>query len=184
MSSKPDSAKVWLDLGYKLFSEEGHEGLQVERLARILGRNKSAFYHFFGDKETYLGKLMEIHLKKEEDLASKLIKLKDFNPGFLSLMIENKEEILFQTHLVKNRDLKLFLDTYSEVNQKIEKIVSQIWVEFTGVSSEVATKYWRVIRDSFYARITSRSFNEDWLLKFVEEAKTILVEVQKDTGPK
>ncbi|HSF52556.1 MAG TPA: TetR/AcrR family transcriptional regulator [Algoriphagus sp.] len=184
MESKTDSSKNWLDLGYELFSEEGHEGLQVERLSRILGKNKSGFYHFFGDKDTFLEKLMKMHLAKEEAMVAKLVKLKALNQGFLNLMIEQKQTIMFQTHLVKNRDLKLFLETYSEVNQMIENVVIPIWMKFIGVSQEVATKYWRVIRDSFYARVTSNSFNEEWLSKFVEEAKTILADAKKDAVSK
>lgn len=180
MESKTDSSKNWLDLGYELFSEEGHEGLQVERLSRILGKNKSGFYHFFGDKDTFLMKLMAMHLKREEAMISKLGKIKNLNETFLDLIIENQKTIMFQTHLVKNRGLKLFLDTYVEVNDRVEKAIIPIWSKFIKVSPEVATRYWRVIRDSFYARVTSHSFNQEWLSKFVEEAKSILVEAQKD----
>lgn len=184
MESKSESFMTWLELGYELFSEEGHEGLQVERLARILGKNKSSFYHFFGDKDTFLEKLMEMHLKLEEELIAKLLEVNGFNPGFLQLMIENKRVIMFQTHLVKNRGLKLFQDTYTQVNQKVEEAVIPRWSHYIGVSKELATKYWGVIRDSFYARVTSSSFTIEWLSEFAEEAKSILTEAQNNTKSK
>ncbi len=75
MVSKTDSFANWLNLGYELFSEEGHEGLQVERLSRILGKNKSGFYHFFGNRETFLESLMKMHLANEKDMITKLVNL-------------------------------------------------------------------------------------------------------------
>lgn len=180
MVSKADSFGNWLNLGYELFSEEGHEGLQVERLSRILGKNKSGFYHFFGDKEIFLERLMQLHLANEEALIPKLVKFRKMNQPFLDWMVENKRTILFQTQLVKNRDVKLFQDTYFRVNRLIEHAITPIWVKYLGVSEEVAMKYWRLIRDTFYARVTPATFHQDWLSDFVNEAKSILSEAQND----
>jgi hypothetical protein len=47
MTNSKKTIQGWLDVGYKIFAHEGPEGIQVERLARILGVNKSGFYHFF-----------------------------------------------------------------------------------------------------------------------------------------
>ncbi|GAA0881216.1 hypothetical protein GCM10009119_41860 [Algoriphagus jejuensis] len=182
MTSNDVSSGTWLNLGYKLFSEEGHEGLQIERLARILGKNKSGFYHFFGDKDTFLERLMELHLEREEALAPKFIVLEKIDSQFIRLMVENKEAILFQTQLVKNRDLKLFQETYHHTNQVIEGVVQSVWVKYLGVSEEVSMKYWRLIRDTFYARVTSKTFNQEWLLDFIEEAKSILSEAQNNSA--
>lgn len=180
MTSKSDSSRNWLDLGYELFSEEGHEGLQVERLARILGKNKSGFYHFFGDKEMFLQKLMELHLEKEEQLIAAFQKVKEFDVFFIVFVVENKQTVLFQTQLVKNREKKLFQDTFSKVNQSIELAVRPFWTSYLGVSEQIAEKYWGLIRDTFYARVTSKTFNQDWLSNFIVEAKTILVDAQND----
>jgi AcrR family transcriptional regulator len=48
----------WLSSGYELFAQEGPDGIQVERLARILNLNKSDFYHYFGEIENFLLELM------------------------------------------------------------------------------------------------------------------------------
>ena len=182
MALKADSSKMWLDLGYELFSEEGHEGLQVERLSRILGKNKSGFYHFFRSKEIYLEKLMQMHVEKEETLIPKFTGLPEISGRFLDLLVDNKQTILFQTHLVKNRDTKLFQDTYFQVNRMIEMAVQPIWVKYLGVSDEVAMKYWGIIRDTFYARVTSKTFNQVWLSEFMNEAKSILRNAQNDSA--
>ncbi|GAB3223416.1 helix-turn-helix transcriptional regulator [Algoriphagus aestuariicola] len=182
MVSKGDSSSAWLNLGYQLFSEEGHEGLQVERLARILGKNKSGFYHFFGDKDVFLERLMQMHVSNEERLFPELTKLQEIDGRFIELILANKETILFQTQLVKNRDVRLFQDTFVKVNKMVEQAIGQAWVRFLGVSEAVALKYWRLIRDTFYARVTRESFHQEWVVDFVKEAKLILREAQRDSA--
>lgn len=180
MVSKTDSFANWLNLGYELFSEEGHEGLQVERLSRILGKNKSGFYHFFGNRETFLKRLMQMHFANEEALIPRLVTLGEVDQRFLNLLVENKQTILFQTQLVKNRDIALFQETYLNVNELVENAVRPVWVRYLGVSEDLAMKYWRLIRDTFYARVTTATFNQEWLWDFVKEAKSILSEAQND----
>jgi AcrR family transcriptional regulator len=55
---------TWLDTGYELFAREGLEGIQIERLARIVGLNKSGFYHYFGNLEIYRHELVKSHVQK------------------------------------------------------------------------------------------------------------------------
>ena len=50
---KHKNSSVWTEEGYRLFAKEGLDGIQVERLARILSLNKSGFYHYFGDLEGF-----------------------------------------------------------------------------------------------------------------------------------
>ncbi|MBN7812617.1 TetR/AcrR family transcriptional regulator [Algoriphagus sp. H41] len=183
MGSKTDSLGNWLTLGYELFSEEGHEGLQVERLSRILGKNKSGFYHFFGDKDVYLEQLMQLHLANEERLIPEFVELAQIDRRFVELMVAHKQTILFQTQLVKNRDVKLFQDTFQQVHQMVEAAIEPAWVRYLGISEEVAMRYWRLIRDTFYARVTLESFNQEWVAGFVKEARLILHEAQKDSTP-
>jgi AcrR family transcriptional regulator len=50
---KAKNSSAWTEVGYALFAEEGLDGIQVERLARILKLNKSGFYHYFRDLDGY-----------------------------------------------------------------------------------------------------------------------------------
>ena len=49
----------WLQLGLHRFSEGGPGALVVERLAKALGTSKSSFYWHFGDRDGYLGAVLE-----------------------------------------------------------------------------------------------------------------------------
>ena len=44
-----DKEQLWITLGYNIFALEGINGLKIERLAKMAGKNKSSFYHFFVD---------------------------------------------------------------------------------------------------------------------------------------
>ena len=44
--TKSNTSQKWIEAGYERFAHEGPHGIQVERLARIIGVNKSGFYHY------------------------------------------------------------------------------------------------------------------------------------------
>ena len=60
---KHKNSAAWTEVGYDLFAHEGLDGIQVERLARILQLNKSGFYHYFGDLEGFCMELFALHKK-------------------------------------------------------------------------------------------------------------------------
>lgn len=178
MPSNRETRKSWIELGYELFSEEGHEGLQVERLSRILNKNKSGYYHYFGDKDVFLNELMEEHLKRAYAYGEQIKLIQDFDPEYIQLMVQNKNTILFQMQLVKNREVKIFLDTALKVNEHIVPIIFPVFSRYLGVSVEEAGKVWVLLRDSFYSRVTSKTFSEEWISAFTSELRDILARVK------
>ncbi|WP_147392224.1 TetR/AcrR family transcriptional regulator [Algoriphagus lacus] len=169
-----DSKKSWIELGYELFSEEGHEGLQVERLARILNKNKSGYYHYFGDKDVFLNALMAEHLERAHAYAEQIKLIKDFDPEYIQLMVKNKTTILFQMQLVKNREFRIFIDTALKVNELIVPVISPVFGRYLGVSQEEASKFWGLLRDSFYSRVTLKTFSAEWISAFTAELRNIV----------
>ncbi|MBC6366410.1 TetR/AcrR family transcriptional regulator [Algoriphagus sp. AK58] len=174
MHSNNDSKKSWIDLGYELFSQEGHEGLQIDRLSRILKKNKSGYYHYFGDKEVFLTALMEEHLKKVLSYADQIKLIQEFDPEYIQLMVKNKIAIMFQMQLVKNREVRLFWETAQKVNSIIIPVISPVFGRYLGVSAEEAEKLWVLLRDSFYSRVTSKTFSETWISAFTAELRDTL----------
>ena len=172
-----DSKKSWIELGYELFSEEGHEGLQVERLARILKKNKSGYYHYFGDKDAFLMALMAEHQERAHAYAEQIKLIQDFDPEYIQLMVQNKTAILFQMQLVKNREIKNFIDTALKVNEFIVPVISPVFGKYLGVSAEEASKFWVLLRDSFYSRVTLKSFSAEWISAFTAELRNVLYQV-------
>ncbi len=110
----------WIKLGYKLFSESGESGLNVDKMSRLLNCNKSSFYWHFKTKAAFIDYLIEywigidtIQIINETDQQStakkKIIKL---------------IEIVFKKDA--NLDFIFFLKRYARNKKKIQNKIDQI----------------------------------------------------------
>jgi AcrR family transcriptional regulator len=180
--SRLKNRNQWIESGFELFAQEGHEGIQVERLARILDRNKSGFYHYFGTLDNYIRALMR-HLHKQSDIVVAETKAaQDFDPGFLNVMVKNKVAIMATMQLIRNRNVPLFADTFKEVTHKIDRALLPLWAIHIGVNHDpnLALRYFEMIRDMFFARITFDTLHYDYLHNMASEAKTIILELNQN----
>jgi AcrR family transcriptional regulator len=173
---KKNSMQSWLEAGYIQFAAEGLEGIQVERLARITGLNKSGYYHYFGDRETYLEKLMENHLLISGHMANDLKLVQHFDPQFIEVLLKYATPVMAHNQLVRNRDNKLLVSTYNKVNGIVDPIVSQLFADFIGFKDHLdfSTRYYYQIRDTFYTQITFERMNYPFLRDFLHQAKDII----------
>ena len=57
----------WINLGYRIFSEQGVSGIVVEKMARILNVNKSSFYWHFKTRKVFIENLILFWIKNETD---------------------------------------------------------------------------------------------------------------------
>jgi len=177
-----NSRDQWIETGFDLFVREGHEGIQVERLARILDLNKSGFYHYFGTLDNYFNVLMQYLHKHVDVIVSDTQAAQQFDPGFLHVMIKNKIAFMAITQLVSNRSVPLFTETFREVTQKIDQALLPLWAEHIGVSNDpnLALRYFEMIRDMYLARITFDTLNYEYLHNMATEAKTIILDLKKN----
>lgn len=165
------SKQKWIDAGYDLFCEEGHEGIQIERLSRITGLNKSGFYHYFGDFDQYFEALMNEHVRMVDQMAEILPKLESYDPEFLKLIVANKSTFCFHIQLVRNRRIKLFLDTHLTVNSKIDKNARILFGRELGLTEEAAARYHDMVRDLFFTRADFKNLNYEFLHSLFTEVK-------------
>lgn len=168
------SYQQWMDTGYAVFSEEGPFGIQIERLARELGKNKSGFYHFFGDRENFIELLMKEHLGRLDLLSYQIRRIKHFDPEYLDFLMANRETVLFQMQLVRNRENPLFGNTMEQFSARVTSAVLPVWSNYLGTSVTVSGKLWGIIRDTFYSRVTSDSFNFEWMSELSKEVKNLI----------
>ncbi len=173
---------LWIEAGFELFVREGHEGIQIERLARILRKNKSGFYHYFGNLDKYFQALMQHHIMLSDKLVADTEAANDFDPGFLLAMVKHNETVMGHMQLIRNRHIKLFADTFSETSRKIDLALLPLWMKYIEVTDqpEAALRYFEIIRDMFFSRITFETLNYDYLHAMAGEAKTIIVTLQKN----
>src|SRR4051794_38203997 len=89
----------WIEAGYEIFSLAGPEALKIERLSRMVGKSKSSFYHHFADMEIFQEKLLEWHLKCAHQIAAKGKLCKTFIPDYVNVLVEVKQDLLFNRQL-------------------------------------------------------------------------------------
>jgi AcrR family transcriptional regulator len=176
--SRPITSKriiLWLDAGYDLFIDQGHYGINVEQLARVLGRNKSAFYHYFGDKETYLKFLLKYQVTKVDSFIHE-IKVIDQYDHYIHLLIKHHRIILFNSQLIKNCNHKLCDQTLQEIHLRMDECILPMWSKYVGLEHDpdLSKRYHTIIRDYMYIRVTPELFNYDFLSALANEARLIV----------
>jgi len=180
--SQVNSQTLWIEAGFQLLLREGHEGIQIERLARILKKNKSGFYHYFGTLDNYFKELMRYHSQLANKLIEDTVAAKDFDPGFLNVMVTHKDAVMGHMQLIRNRHIELFAATFTETSAKIDEALLPLWVRHIEATEqpEAALRYFEMIRDMFFSRISFDSFHYDYLHTIATEAKTIISALQKN----
>jgi AcrR family transcriptional regulator len=178
---KTKNVEAWVEEGYKLFAEEGLEGIQVERLARILGLNKSGFYHHFGDLEGFCTELLMMHEKKVGLFLQRVEETKILDPDYLNLLIEHAVMVMFQVQLTRDKRSHSFYHAGGVVDQRLNLAVRQLWSAYLDVQndSDLAMRYFNMVRDMFYTRISFKNLNYEYLHDMATEAKRIVDEIGK-----
>jgi AcrR family transcriptional regulator len=151
----PESVQKWVEAGYELLAQEGPEGVQVEKLARKLGLNKSGFYHHFGDREIFFSKLIEHHYKVNDQFRYEIESARSFDPDFLNLVIKFRTAVFVQSQFRRNNDVKLYQETFFKIKKKNEKVIQPLWSDYLKIydSPDLSIELWDIFRDVFFMRI-------------------------------
>jgi AcrR family transcriptional regulator len=178
---KVKNLTVWTEQGYNLFAKEGMGGIQIGRLARILGLNKSGFYHYFGDLEVYCEELLKLHIIKANHFLADVTKIKSIDPEYLQLIVKYQIPIMFQIQLLRSEHNESFYKVARTIDEKEDALLADLWREYLGIptDSEVAIRYFNFVRDMFYARMSLENMNYPFLLKFLSSAKAVVQQLNQ-----
>jgi AcrR family transcriptional regulator len=173
---KAKNSSIWTEAGYDLFAEEGLEGIQVERLARILHLNKSGFYHYFGDLEGYCDELIRLHERNAASYMDDLIRIRSIDPDYLNLLVKYKTGIMFHLKLIRSKDNQLFYKTAEKIDQEEESLLRDLWSDYLGIhdNPSLAVRYFSIVRDVLYTRLSFANLNYSFLHGLMGEAKAIM----------
>jgi len=173
--NKTKSYYEWIKVGYGLFAQEGPEGIQIERLARILNLNKSGFYHYFGNHDTYFDHLMQYHFQQIDLMTASIQSIDQFELGFAQLLAEFSIPVLVQKQLQRASHHPVFARTYKDVNNKLELNILPLWADFIEMTENptLALRYLEFVQEIFYTRVTPQTLNVKFILDFCVEAKEI-----------
>jgi hypothetical protein len=170
---------LWVEQGYQLFAEEGLDGIQVERLARILQLNKSGFYHHFGDLEGFCSQLVILHFAKVNFFLAGIHQCKQLDPDYLLLLTRHAHTVMFQVQLTRNKEHFDFYQTSERVDRRVNHNIQKLWSDYIGVqhSHDLMIRYFSIVRDMFYTRISFDNLNYQFLRDFADNAKGLVDQI-------
>lgn len=168
---KNNIKQPWIDIGYRMFSEQGPKGLKVDIIAKMVNKNKSSFYHHFADMEVFIECLQDHHLKRTESIAIRAKECKNMVPDMLYLLLDIKQDLLFNRQLRINRHLTEFKNCFEKANKPVENAFIKIWSEALGLkeNENLAQIILNLTVENFYLQITEETLTYDWLLNYFNE---------------
>jgi AcrR family transcriptional regulator len=174
--AESEIAQKWIEAGYEMFALNGPKDFNVEKLAGQLGLNKSGFYHYFVDRETFFDELMKYHKRLGEQFAGEVAKLENFDPGYFNLLLKYKSGLFVQMCLRKNMNNPVFRECYEKVRKLNDSKQIPLWAKYLGIpgNHELAAELMEIARDMVYTRLSIDKLNMDVLAVMFGSIKKIV----------
>ena len=169
----------WIHEAYLLVAKDGFEKLTVEQLARIVGKNKSSFYHYFGDLTLFENVLLDYHLDASKHFAEEIKNCERLNPDVLNLMIDMKMDLFFHKQLRINRDKPTYKACFEKSYKIFQVAIFDKWITFFGLSNQhfFGEALLNLASENFLLRITPNNFTFDWLVAYVSEFAQMMAKI-------
>jgi AcrR family transcriptional regulator len=168
--------KPWIEIGYQLVAESGFNKLSVELISRKVGKNKSSFYHHFGELNVLISELLSHHLQRAKLLATELEGCESIRPGMIHVFLQFKVDFLFHKQLRIERGNADFERCFEEVHALFESAIEEIWAEYLqmGQQKQLSKTFLRLVSENFLLQITEENYTFDWLNSYLSEVAGML----------
>lgn len=172
--------KPWILAGYALMAKEGPQALKVEVIARQVGKNKSSFYHHFADLDIFISHLLSYHLERSKIISDEERKCKNVVPELLNVILDHKQDLLFNRQLRVNRENPAFEACFTKASQEVGEAIVGIWAEALGLSgnSDLAMMVLTLSIENFYLQITDKTLTFEWLKNYVFQLRTMVERIR------
>lgn len=172
----------WILEGYKLFLKEGQKGLKIEVIARKINKSKSSFYHLFADIECFIEELLTYHLEQAKIIADRERLCDSIDPALIDLLLEVKEDLLFNRQLRVNRSNLVFKQCFEKANQLVGNAFLEVWAEEIGLENKpkLAEIFFGLVLENFYLQLTDETLTYDWLSDYFKNIRLMVGEFNKE----
>ena len=166
-----ENQRIWIKMGYQTFWEEGPIGLKVESLSRKVQKSKSSFYHHFADLDFFIDLLLQYHMERSAIITAQAKACKQMVPDMLHLLLEVKEDILFNRQLRINRHIPKYKACIEASHRPVEDAFLEIWAAALGLKAQphLARIILNLTVENFYLRVTRENMSYDWLMDYMNE---------------
>lgn len=162
----------WIEAGYELFAYAGPKDFKVEKLANLLGLNKSGFYHYFVDRDTFFAELMKYHVQNGIKFAHEVSLLNDFIPGYINLLMKFKTGVLVQKQLRNNANVPMFKECYHTIKKGNNIHQIPLWARYLNLTEhQLASELFDMGMEVLMTRMESEKITTDFLSGVFEGIK-------------
>ena len=160
--------EIWIKTGYEVFAHKGHSGIKIDPLAKKIGISKSSFYHHFADVDLFIEYLLAHHLKQSSIMAAKELQAKNIDPELINILIEHRNDLLFNRQLRINNDISIFTQTLLRSNKIVGDGFRAAWSKDLNVrlSPKQIDAIFSIALENFFLQINIDHINYEWLSKY------------------
>jgi AcrR family transcriptional regulator len=171
----------WILIGYELFSTDGPTSLKVETIAKKVGKSKSSFYHHFTDVEIFTELLLKHHLTQVKIMAERERLCKKVVPDLLHVLVECKEDLLFNRQLRINRHIPLYKKCFEKATEVVGDAIVSIWSAELGLTGKTkqAALVLNLTIENFFLQITADTLTYKWLEQYIYELRKMVHALKK-----
>ena len=182
MKTESKNKQAWITKGYELVAELGFDAVNIELIGRLLNKNKSSFYHYFGEFSLYLQALHQWHISRSQEFADNIDRCKNINPDLLNIALEYKHDIFFHKQLRLVRDKPLNAATLQIAFDNYEKAVINQWAKFFGLENNLpfVSTFIQFFTENLLLKATFDTFTFQWLEQYIEDLSTMFHHFKPD----
>ncbi len=166
----------WINEGYKQFALLGYNSIKIENLSKSVGVSKSSFYHYFVDIDIFIDYLLEHHIKQAKNIAVKESEAISISPDLINILVEHKDDLLFNKQLRFNREIDKFNRIVLESDQLIGNHFILLWKKElkTELNTTQLNGLFELALENFYLQINYDNLNHKWLSDYFHNLMSIV----------
>ena len=171
---KGDKKHIWIEAAYLRFATHGESGLTVEAIARDLDRNKSSFYHYFGELQVLKSALLQRHLDTSKAVGQMMAGAESLDPDIFRIILDHKKNFFFQKQL-KLAEGETYQQYYNQAFEYVQTPLQQKMSEALGIANKqlFSEALLHLVSDNFLLRIQESNLTLAWLRDYVEEIRSL-----------
>lgn len=177
---KNEKKNIWIEVGYRRFTNHGEAGLTVESLARELNKNKSSFYHYFGEIDVLKAQLLDYHLTRSKEAGAKIDASEQLDPDVFNIILEYKQDFLFHKQL-RLEDGQLYKCCYDKAYEYVQTPILNSLTEALGLENKqlFSSALLNLVSDNFLLRIHESTLTMEWLRDYLSELRALTRHIEQ-----
>ena len=177
---KKESREKWLEEGYRQFALYGPDQLSINSISKAIESSRASFYHFFGDIDIFIDKLLAIHWKASDEFnALGKQQCKALFPDLYELLVQYPIPLQFSLQLFHHRHYPRFNYIYIKTYEvSAHAFALKLFADHLDLDADDKAVYnlWYTLGEAWYSRLDPNDLSVETLQ---HHSKEIIKSVSK-----